>query len=82
MKTYPLEIIEWWDHTTTVGWTSPSDQKKTDPVKIVSIGQLVQETKQKVVLGMSKDHDDEMFTGAISILKVCIVKRKKFKVSV
>lgn len=75
---YPVYLIEWLDHHSTEGWVEPHGIKDIMKlVTVVSIGFLLAENKQCVVLAM--DVSDDYRGGCMTIGKKDIVKRIRLK---
>lgn len=71
--------IEWVDSGTFNGWTD-IDEANKPPLKIVSCGIFIMETKETVVIANSFNREVDAANGIISIPKACITKRKWVKV--
>lgn len=73
--------VEWADATGRAGWMDTETQEHYDfsPMIIRSIGILVRETKEYLVICHSKSDHDHV-NGYISIPKGWITKRKAIKV--
>lgn len=68
-ETYPIVIIDWLDHSGSCGWKSKLDYPKAPIYTIRTLGWLVYEDSQKVVIHnnqvMDNDNDD---TGGESVI--------------
>lgn len=72
-----IEVIEWADAVADVGWSDARDELKV--ARIVSVGRVVQETKdQLVVAGTFGAHDTET-NCRIAIPKDWVQRRRKIK---
>lgn len=81
MTAYPLLYVEWIDASTTgAAWSDVSDLKDVAPAYCRSVGWLIAEGPEHIVLAASIGDDEEDAVGNdISILKVTIKKRKRLK---
>lgn len=73
-----VEIITWLDHCswTTTEWSKLEDTQDLVPLKVTSIGQVVKETKDHLVI-VSTLTEGGHTNGEMCIIKGCIVKRTK-----
>ena len=72
-----IEVVEWADAVADVGWSDARDELKV--ARIVSVGKVVQETKdQLVVAGTFGAHDSET-NCRIAIPKDWVQRRRKIK---
>ena len=85
MKNFKIEYIEWMDHcsSSNAGWKLQNDLD-LEPMKIVSVGVVLKETKQYVVIAGTMDIDESnstnhTYTCEMCILKKCIVRRETLK---
>ena len=70
-------LIEWLDSVGVEGW---SEDKELEPVKIVSVGILVKETKTKITIAISKGNQKPpQFDGLLSIPKFAIQTRRRLE---
>jgi len=70
--------IEWVDSATHYGWRDRDE--KYLPLTITSIGFVLSETEDNIVISTSLDGVNEMAIGPMVIPKCSIKKRKFFKV--
>jgi hypothetical protein len=76
-----LELIRWRDsgmHLASEEWTSITRvcaQAVTSGMEVTTVGMLVHEDDDVVVLGLSIDESGGSVFGAQAILKVCILDR-------
>lgn len=83
MTKHQLEVIEWYDHwgRTSGGWTNVKELEAPKPAIMKTVGWLVQETKDCIVL--APDLDTGTNDGIIKsyseqcILKCAVKSRKK-----
>lgn len=79
-KLHELYYVEWLDHCSDImnwDWKPGEDM---EPCLIKTVGHVVKDHEDYVVLGMSLDRKKSgslVVSGQMSILKVCIKKRKK-----
>ena len=70
--------VEWLDHWSSNGW-QPSEVDIT-ALPIVTVGFKAQETKDMLLLAQNADYQQKPTKGNVmSIIKKCIVSRKKLK---
>ena len=70
-------LIEWLDSVGVEGW---SEDKELEPVKIVSAGILVKETKTKITIAISKGNQKPpQFDCLLSIPKFAIQTRRRLE---
>lgn len=69
--------IDWLDHSgfTRGSWHDTEDTMELDPIFVTSIGYLLKETKEYIILASSITNADHT-AGESCILKSCIKKRK------
>ena len=77
MKTYKAIQVKWQDHIVRYGWVQKEDYAK--PSTINSIGWLMEETKDYIVISTSISLDTLNCTEPLTILKSCILDRRKLK---
>ena len=73
-----IEKIEWLDASSNTGWDSRSAYEKTFKVDltVVSVGYVVSETDDRVVLLMTHSYADDLYDVSLVLPKVCIVSRQ------
>lgn len=88
-KKQQLEYIEWYDHSsyTNSRWRKRREfAEQKEPMLCASVGWLVSENGQMVILAGNCGHpeftqdDDTSFSGDMTIIKKCIRFRKKFTI--
>ncbi len=73
--------VEWLDHASSeMQWNTRETRTLTAPILVSSIGFILEETDDHIVLVMSHTGEEETFFGEILILKNCIKKRRALKV--
>lgn len=80
MNLSSFEIIQWLDHCTFTDskWRSVEDINSLTPIKVITLGFVVSETKDSIrVVGTVSDN--EALANEFLILKKAIVRRKKIK---
>lgn len=72
------EVVEWLDHCSMFGrkWESLSDALELEPALVQSIGWVVKETREFIILIPSLCEETEIY-GELLILKACIKRRLK-----
>ena len=81
MDTRYVELITWLDHQVDEGgWQSLEDAAMLGPLKCVTVGFVVSETRDIVVLAPTYSTASEV-TEHMAILKKVIVGRKRIKVT-
>ena len=80
MNLTSFEIIEWLDHCTFTDskWRSPEEINSLTPVKVVTLGFVVSETKDALLV-VGTAADNEALANEFLILKKAIARRKKIK---
>jgi hypothetical protein len=69
--------IEWLDSVGMEGWT---EETRLDPIKIVSVGILVKETKTTITLAISKGNQKPpQYDSLLSIPKFAIQTRRRLE---
>lgn len=78
-KGHVIEVVEWADAVADVGWMDAREELKV--ARIVSVGRVVQETKdQLVIAGTFGAHEHDTDTNCrIAIPKDWVQRRRKFK---
>ena len=73
-----FEFIEWQDHAswTDNDWASLTRNKKLIPVEMCSVGWVLKETKEYIVLCPHFAFDTGNGAGTMVIIKSCITHRK------
>lgn len=70
-------MVEWLDSVGMQGWT---EETKLDPIKIVSVGILVKETKETITLAISKGNQKPpQYDSLLSIPKFAIQMRRRLE---
>jgi hypothetical protein len=72
-----IESVEWIDAVAHVGWDIKCGGVR--PAKIISVGKLVHEDKDSIVLAGTFSPDDEETNGRMAIPKGWIKNRKTIK---
>lgn len=80
MNYQQYEVIEWLDHCTydKSEWRSEEEVGKLEPIKVITLGFLVKETKESVILASTGTIDGHLGQEFL-ILKRGIVRRQKVK---
>lgn len=69
--------VEWLDHASSeMQWNSKATRTLTGPFLVRTLGFLLEETDEHIVLVMSHTGEEETFFGEVLILKSCIKKKK------
>ena len=76
MITLDIVIVKWEDHHSTNGWQDISDISE-EPLINTSVGFLVKETPNHIILAQSLVGDGEQCGDIISILKKTITYKKE-----
>lgn len=76
---WQVEVIEWVDPHSVDPWTELKDLE-LDPCKIISVGQVIKETKSVVVLSLNFQATENNVSCTMIIPKECIKKRRKINV--
>jgi hypothetical protein len=78
---FPAEWIEWYDHCSLEGggWRDMNDWDQLGPLRIVSLGFVVRETDEIVVI-VPHYTDDDKGCGDMCILKANIISRRPLEV--
>ena len=71
----PIEEIVWEDHFSTDDWKDHKDEDIANTIFITSIGYLLKENRQRVVLVQNINNENNQVSGTITILKRTIKKR-------
>lgn len=76
-----IEAIEWWDHSgfTENRWRSKETAGELVPCRILTVGVLLREDKDVVILASTVDFNNENYEGIMCILKPLIETRKRIK---
>ena len=82
MTTNSMERILWVDSGLSFASTWTPEQMVTDRAdewdgKVTSVGFVVHETDDRIVLGLSRDAETGMWSGCFLIYKPCILERTK-----
>lgn len=72
-----IEVIEWADAVADVGWSDAREELKV--ARIVSVGRVVQETKDQLVVAGTFGADDTETNCRIAIPKDWVQRRRKIK---
>lgn len=75
---FPLLLVEWKDHFTEDSWTE-KDKLSTKPELCLTVGWLVKETDEIMILASGIDPNDPdkgAMGGSWHILKNCITSQK------
>lgn len=73
-----LVLIKWHDAVSTDGWCDEDDEIES-PHEIHTVGFLIHEDKEKIVVAMQIDLDRSGYSMTMSIPKPWILKRIKIK---
>jgi len=75
---YSLEIVRWLDSEAPLGWSAR--KRGTEALtEVLSVGWIVVETKQYIVMSAHRDDMNENDHSPMTIPKLAITKRKKIK---
>lgn len=77
---WKVEIVDWVDPHSVDPWES-LENLRTDVAKIVSIGFVVKETEDALVLSLNWDAAEKNTSCAMIIPKQCITKRRTVNVN-
>jgi hypothetical protein len=74
-------LIEWLDHSSLDGnqWQTMENAETLAPVIVRSIGWLLREDKETLVLVPHTSDENGMVFGEVCILKRVVIKRKKLR---
>jgi hypothetical protein len=73
----PLVLIEWLDHCSNKGssWYELSDIEQMQPLTVVSVGFILNETDTFVTIAAHAQASDDNYAGDICVIKAAIVDR-------
>jgi hypothetical protein len=76
-----MELIEWLDHSSydRTGWRDLDRLLELTPYKVQSVGWVVKDAKDHLIIAGHRSVDQTSYTGEMCILKKDITKRKKIK---
>lgn len=78
-----LEVVLWLDHCSLRGesgaWKQMGDVTKMVPLRMYTVGWVLVEDKDKIIIASQGDREGSNVDGDILILKRLIVKRWKIK---
>ncbi len=74
-------LIEWLDHSSFSlnHWRDLAELQDLAPKPCTTIGFIVHETKDHLVVAGTANPEQDRYNGEMCIVKKCIVKRKKLK---
>lgn len=76
-----MVYVEWLDHASSeMQWNNKETRTLTEPFLVRTLGFLLEETDQHIVLVMSHTGEEETFFGEVLILKSCIKKKRTVRV--
>ena len=72
-------IIDWFDHCSyhTNTWTAKSVIYNNTPILITTIGFIINDSKDSLVIASTIDHEDHCMKGDLCIIKATIKSIKK-----
>ena len=73
---YPLELIKWVDHTGFNEWKTLAEVKEIDLIIIETVGWIVNETPDAVVIVSTLEVDGERCHSDFCIYKPAILSRQ------
>lgn len=79
---YGLEEIRWWDHfslQSKIWYTRDEIEEEKEPIEMVSVGLVIGEDKDHVVMSLSASLDGLAFKQPFFLLKKNIITRKQLK---
>jgi len=71
---YPFVLVEWIDSRSMDGWLRQSELETT-PANIRSVGWIVAESENSIVLAGTSAPELDQFAGMMVIPKCCLTKR-------
>lgn len=74
MHRFPLVLIHWHDAYSPSGWQTLDDIKKIKPELVITVGFIIEQSKDKLTIAASVSGND--FGEVITIPKKWIFKRK------
>lgn len=77
MKSYPLMLITWEDHSGDAGWSTEEEEKKKQIVTAKTIGWLVHKDRKKIHIADTLLEDG--FGGVTLILKSAILEQEELE---
>lgn len=75
--THTIEVVEWADAVADVGWGDAREELKV--ARIVSVGKVIQETKDQLVIAGTYGKYDTDTNCRIAIPKDWVQRRRKIK---
>lgn len=82
-KDFPLILVEWLDAVSSNGWEL-YEETTNSPHLISTVGYLIKESEDSVLLAMAKDEESDNFNctfvipkGMVKEIKLLTVKKKK-----
>lgn len=70
-----IVYVQWVDHCShTEPWTKIEESRRLEPVVVHSVGYVLHETKDRIILASSYNTEDQV-SGDTLILKCCITKK-------
>jgi hypothetical protein len=73
--------IEWLDHASSeMQWNNEETRTLRSPFLVRTMGFILEETDEHIILAMSHTGEEETFFGEVLVLKSCIKKRKALKI--
>lgn len=73
-----IVIVEWEDSFSVAGWHDREEMKEQNPSKCVSVGVLLNETSEKLVVCPNLSHFN--VADIMSIPKKCVTKLRQLKI--
>lgn len=77
MKKYYLVQVEWIDSCgEDYGWDDIESIEEVEPARITTVGFRIKETKEKIILALSVDFDNDQASSYI-VIPTAVIKGKK-----
>ena len=81
MKKGEIYYVKWLDAQGDEGWVLVSHKEKLSDMVIISVGFLIDESKNYILLGLSlgqnKNGKNSQYNGTMAIPKVSIIEKKR-----
>lgn len=75
-------MVKWQDAVSSDAWEETEEAKELEPHAITTIGWLVDENKQRIIVGLNWDQDRGAVSQTIAIPKSWILEQRILRVKI